>query len=40
MINEVTAKMWGVFDETSIFLALCCHGFMLLVTDMIKSGEL
>ncbi|KAF9440983.1 hypothetical protein P691DRAFT_792462 [Macrolepiota fuliginosa MF-IS2] len=26
--------------ETGIFLALCCHGFVLVVADMICSGEL
>ncbi|KAF7335046.1 hypothetical protein MVEN_02254900 [Mycena venus] len=40
MINDLTAKMWGIFDETGIFLALCCHGFVLLLADMIRSGEL
>ncbi|KAJ7878793.1 hypothetical protein B0H14DRAFT_3435392 [Mycena olivaceomarginata] len=30
MINDVTSKMWGIFDETGIFLALY----------MIRSGEL
>ncbi|KAJ7747601.1 hypothetical protein B0H14DRAFT_3097002 [Mycena olivaceomarginata] len=40
MINNVTSKMWGIFDETGIFLALCRHGFVLVIADMIKSGEL
>ncbi|KAG6824531.1 hypothetical protein H0H92_006579, partial [Tricholoma furcatifolium] len=40
MINEVTAKMWGIFDETGVFLALCRHGFTLLIADMVQSGEL
>jgi hypothetical protein len=40
MINDVTSKMWGIFDETGIFLALCRHGFVLVVADMVKSGEL
>ncbi|KAJ7840323.1 hypothetical protein B0H14DRAFT_3086877 [Mycena olivaceomarginata] len=40
MINDVTSKMWGIFDETGIFLALCRHGFVLVIADMIKSGEL
>ncbi|KAG6822415.1 hypothetical protein H0H92_013982 [Tricholoma furcatifolium] len=40
MINEVTAKMWGIFDETGVFLALCRHGFTLVIADMIQSGEL
>ena len=38
MINELTARMWGIFDETGIFLALCWHGFVLVVADMIRSG--
>jgi hypothetical protein len=40
MISEITARMWGIFDETGIFLALCWHGFILVVADMIWSGEL
>lgn len=40
MIDELTERMWGIFDETGIFLALCRHGFVLLVVDMIRSGEL
>ncbi|KAF8131776.1 hypothetical protein K438DRAFT_1788198 [Mycena galopus ATCC 62051] len=34
MINDVTSKMWGIFDETGIFLGLCRHGFVLVVADM------
>ncbi|KAJ7814778.1 hypothetical protein B0H14DRAFT_3476791 [Mycena olivaceomarginata] len=33
MINDVTSKMWGIFDETGIFLALCRHGFVLVIAD-------
>lgn len=40
MNEAATAKMWGVFDETGIFLSLCRHGFVLLMTDMVRSGEL
>ncbi|KAJ6554006.1 hypothetical protein DFH09DRAFT_1248578 [Mycena vulgaris] len=40
MINDVMSKMWGIFDETGVFLALCCHGFVIVLADMIKSGEL
>lgn len=40
MLTEVTARMWGIFDETGIFLALCRHGFVLVVADMVQSGEL
>ncbi|KAF8146060.1 hypothetical protein K438DRAFT_1910759 [Mycena galopus ATCC 62051] len=38
--EELTSKMWGIFDETGIFLALCWHSFVLLVADMVRSGEL
>ena len=40
MINEVAARMWGIFDETGVFLALCRHGFVLIIADMVRSGEL
>ncbi|KAJ6563273.1 hypothetical protein DFH09DRAFT_920315 [Mycena vulgaris] len=40
MSEEITARMWGIFNETGIFLSLCRHGFVLLVADMVKSGEL
>ncbi|KAJ6597738.1 hypothetical protein DFH09DRAFT_904088 [Mycena vulgaris] len=38
--EDLTSRMWGVFDETGIFLALCRHGFVLVVADMVRSGEL
>ena len=40
MKTELTAKMWGIFDETGLFLTLCRHGFVLLLADMVRSGEL
>ena len=40
MKNELTAKMWGIFEETGLFLALCQHGFVLILVDMVHSGEL
>jgi hypothetical protein len=40
MKDEITKKMWGIFDETGIFLALCRHGFCLVIADMVMSGEL
>lgn len=40
MKTELTAKMWGVFNETGLFLALCRHGFVLMLADMVRSGEL
>ncbi|KAJ7036410.1 hypothetical protein C8F04DRAFT_1181420 [Mycena alexandri] len=33
-------RMWGIYDETGIFICLCRHGFVLLVEDMVRSGEL
>ncbi|KAJ7912929.1 hypothetical protein B0H13DRAFT_1712828 [Mycena leptocephala] len=38
--EDITKKMWGIYDETGIFICLCRHGFILLVADMVKSGEL
>ncbi|KAJ7197841.1 hypothetical protein GGX14DRAFT_374768 [Mycena pura] len=40
MVNDVTSKMWGIFDEPGVFLALCRHGFVLVIADMLRSGEL
>ncbi|KAJ7840355.1 hypothetical protein B0H13DRAFT_2366292 [Mycena leptocephala] len=40
MKEDVTAHAWGMYDETGIFPALCRHGFILVVVDMVKSGEL
>jgi hypothetical protein len=41
MKDEITKKMWGIFNETGFFfLALCRHGFSLVIADMVQSGEL
>ncbi|KAF8184030.1 hypothetical protein K438DRAFT_1599013, partial [Mycena galopus ATCC 62051] len=40
MKDSVTTRAWGLYDETGIFPALCRHGFVLVVADMVKSGEL
>ncbi|KAJ7200125.1 hypothetical protein GGX14DRAFT_372415 [Mycena pura] len=40
MREEITSKAWGMYDETGIFLSLCRHGFVLVVADMVQSGEL
>jgi hypothetical protein len=40
MKEDVTARAWGMYDETGIFPALCRHGFVLVVVDMVQSGEL
>jgi hypothetical protein len=37
--DELTNRMWGIFDETGIFMAFCRHGFVLIITDMVRSGE-
>ncbi|KAJ7226560.1 hypothetical protein C8J57DRAFT_1535043 [Mycena rebaudengoi] len=39
-MEEVTGKAWGLYEETGVFLSLCCHGFVLLIADMVRSGEL
>ncbi|KAF8066021.1 hypothetical protein FPV67DRAFT_1499112 [Lyophyllum atratum] len=33
-------KMWAVFEESGIFASACRHGFILWITDMVRSGEL
>ncbi|KAG1888193.1 hypothetical protein F4604DRAFT_1877353 [Suillus subluteus] len=33
-------KAWGIYDETGVFVAVCHHGFSLLIADMVQSGEL
>ncbi|KAJ7214578.1 hypothetical protein GGX14DRAFT_359992 [Mycena pura] len=40
MKEDVTARAWGLYDETGIFISLCRHGFVLVVADMVQSGEL
>ena len=39
MKTEVTARMWGIFEETGLFLSLCRHGFVLFLADMVHTGE-
>ncbi|KAI6028091.1 hypothetical protein EDC04DRAFT_2869158 [Pisolithus marmoratus] len=39
MKEDVTSRMWGIFDEAGIFMAVCRHGFSLVVTDIVQSGE-
>ncbi|KAF8217912.1 hypothetical protein K438DRAFT_1901011 [Mycena galopus ATCC 62051] len=40
MREDVTARAYGMYDETGFFPSLCRHGFVLIVVDMVKSGEL
>jgi Kyakuja-Dileera-Zisupton transposase len=35
--TELTAKMWGIFEKTGLFLTLCQHGFVLILADMVYS---
>ena len=37
---EERKKMFAVFEEAGIFIASCHHRLVLLVCDMVKSGEL
>lgn len=40
MTHDVSSRMWGIYEETGIFLAVCRHGMTMLIGDMIRSGEL
>jgi hypothetical protein len=40
MKEEVTARAYGMYDETGFFPCLCRHSFVFVVVDMVKSGEL
>ena len=37
---EARKKMYALFAIAGIFLAVCCHGHVLVICDMICSGEL
>ncbi|KAI6040025.1 hypothetical protein EDC04DRAFT_2602769 [Pisolithus marmoratus] len=39
MKEDVTSRMWGIFDKAGIFMAICRHGFSLVVMDIVQSGE-
>jgi hypothetical protein len=40
MKEDVTACAYGMYNKTGIFPALCRYGFMLVIVNMVKSGEL
>lgn len=40
MVNDTNEKMQGMYDETGGFMAFCRHGFVLVIIDMVRSGEL
>jgi hypothetical protein len=37
---EQRKRMFKMFDESGLFLCACRHGLILLMCDMIRSGEL
>lgn len=37
---EARKKMFALFAVTGIFISVCRHGHVLLICDMIRSGEL
>lgn len=37
---EGQKKMFSMFFITGVFVLLCRHGFLMLICDMIRSGEL
>lgn len=39
MSDQLTSKAWSIFDETGVFVAICRHGFVLTIADMVKSGK-
>ncbi|KAF9030501.1 hypothetical protein BJ165DRAFT_1417723 [Panaeolus papilionaceus] len=39
MASDKTSRMWGIFEETGVFLSLCRHRHVLVVMDMVRSGE-
>lgn len=40
LASDSQKRMWGIFDETGIFIAVCRHGMVFAICDMIRSGEL
>jgi hypothetical protein len=40
MVNDANEKAQGMYNKTGGFMAFCRHGFVLVIIDMIQSGEL
>jgi hypothetical protein len=40
MKEDVTLHIYVMYDETGFFPCLCRHSFVLVVANMVKSGEL
>ncbi|KAI6020774.1 hypothetical protein PISMIDRAFT_53038, partial [Pisolithus microcarpus 441] len=39
MREDATLRMWGIFDEAGIFMAICRHSFSLVIVDIVQSSE-
>jgi len=39
-MSDTLKRMWAIYRESGIFLAACRHGFIWMILDMIRSGEL
>ncbi|KAI6142300.1 hypothetical protein EDD17DRAFT_1662346 [Pisolithus thermaeus] len=39
MKDSTMQKMWDVFDESGVFVAVCWHSFCLVIADMVQSSE-
>ncbi|KAF7323820.1 hypothetical protein MKEN_00603300 [Mycena kentingensis (nom. inval.)] len=37
--EKYTLKSWGMYRETGIFVLLCRHSMVLIICDMVESGE-
>lgn len=38
--SDLMKHMWAIYRESGIFLAVCRHGMVWIIMDMIRSGEL
>lgn len=38
--DDAKKGMFSCYDEAGIFIAVCRHGFILIIVDMVASGEL
>jgi len=39
MDEQKISKAWGIYNETGLFLAVCWHGFTLVLADMVQSSK-
>ncbi|KIY61650.1 hypothetical protein CYLTODRAFT_337237, partial [Cylindrobasidium torrendii FP15055 ss-10] len=40
MTHDAASSSWSIYAETGLFAATCHHGMVLVVADMVRSGEL